>query len=475
MSVTSHKNQDYIAVVLSILILIFLVTIACTSSGVIGGADSYMHHLMAKWAYVHPHLLVDHWGKPVYTILSSPFAQFGLLGSVIFNALLTVLSAWISFKLAVRLKLVHPWLAVLFTVFVPVFFLVSFSSLTETLFATILILTLYLYHAQKYTWSIILVSFIPFVRTEGVIFFPLFIMALLALRKWKTVPYMATGLLFFSLVGAWYYHDFWWVFTQVPYGVSESIYGSGTLTHFILKSPMLFGWPILILFGVGCIGIIAQWKNGSTKENKVMTFLLLSISVGYFAAHSVVWAFGMGSSAGLTRVMAGIAPVVGMVAFIGFDFVVKHLKTTQFSQVVLPILVGLVVTIEGVSKHQLPIQKDREMAVVEKVNDYLIQYNLHSNFMAYTHPMAPYALGLDHFQTDMSTDYISNTSPEANLPVGALVIWDAHFGPDESGVAKATLETNPHFERLKTFEPDEPFSVVSGAPFEIVLYQKVRN
>jgi len=49
--------------------------------------DSIQHYLISRYSWVHPYLFFDHWGKPIFTILSSPFSQFGFKGIQIFNLL----------------------------------------------------------------------------------------------------------------------------------------------------------------------------------------------------------------------------------------------------------------------------------------------------------------------------------------------------------------------------------------------------
>ena len=55
-----------------------------------GGADNYAHFNISRWAFRYPSLFLDHWGKPLYTILAVPFAQFGFVAVRILNSVLSL-------------------------------------------------------------------------------------------------------------------------------------------------------------------------------------------------------------------------------------------------------------------------------------------------------------------------------------------------------------------------------------------------
>ncbi|MFM7234372.1 MAG: hypothetical protein ACKOZM_07250, partial [Flavobacteriales bacterium] len=64
------------------------------SEGFNGGADSITHYQISKYSWLHDYLLMDQWGKPVFTILFSPIAQFGFKAVVLANIALIFLGAY---------------------------------------------------------------------------------------------------------------------------------------------------------------------------------------------------------------------------------------------------------------------------------------------------------------------------------------------------------------------------------------------
>lgn len=55
---------------------------------------------------------------------------------------------------------------------------------------------------------------------------------------------------------------------------------------------------------------------------------------------------------------------------------------------------------------------------------------------------------------------------------GDIVIWDAHFCPNEGGVPKATFMENPEYEYLKTFKPKERYITLNDYEYEVLVFRK---
>ena len=148
------------------LILIVFIAILVFSEGYSGGADSLTHYRFARWAFSKPEFFLDHWAKPVFTLLSAPFALLGFKSFQLFNVLIGIASGYIAYLVAKELKMKSPLLAIVICCFTPVFMINLFSGLTEILFAFTAILTSYLLIKEKDAWGAIVVSFIPLIRSE---------------------------------------------------------------------------------------------------------------------------------------------------------------------------------------------------------------------------------------------------------------------------------------------------------------------
>ena len=121
-----------IAAVVYILLVVF-------ANGVNGGADTFTHYKMSYYSWIHHELFLNQWGKPVFTVLFSPIAQFGLKAVIWTNLLLIFFEAYLVLKIANQLQLKRSWLAPLLFLTCPVIFDNAVSSLTEIICALFLI------------------------------------------------------------------------------------------------------------------------------------------------------------------------------------------------------------------------------------------------------------------------------------------------------------------------------------------------
>ncbi|MCB0786930.1 MAG: hypothetical protein KDC02_22320, partial [Flavobacteriales bacterium] len=134
-----------------------------------GSGDSEQHFLIARWAPVHPELYLDHWGKPLFTLLASPFAQLGFAGMKAFNALCMLGTLLMTMRLARRWELPHPVLAGLFLLACPGVWELTFSGLTEPLFALGLVTVVVLAEEDRWRPAALVAGLLPFVRSEGLL------------------------------------------------------------------------------------------------------------------------------------------------------------------------------------------------------------------------------------------------------------------------------------------------------------------
>src|ERR1041385_266407 len=130
----NSKEQVYCFAGLIVLFIYFFI-LAYLSKGSSGGADAYVHYRIARYAFKYPHLFLDLWGKPIFTIFSSPFAQSGFLGIKIFNILCALASGWFCYLICKKLNLKDSPFVIVFVCFAPMYYLVMISVLTEIVFS----------------------------------------------------------------------------------------------------------------------------------------------------------------------------------------------------------------------------------------------------------------------------------------------------------------------------------------------------
>jgi hypothetical protein len=457
----------------ALFILFGLLVLFSTSAE--GGADNYAHFRLARYAFKYPKLFLDHWGKPIFTILSSPFAQFGFKGFQFFNVIAGLLSAFFAYLTVRKLEFNNAWLVIIFTCFAPIYFIIMLSGLTEILFSLILMCSIYLFFDKRFIASSIIVSLIIFSRTEGFMFLILFLAGFIIEKRYKAIPFLLTGFVFFSILGYFVLDDFWWFINQNPYTGAKNIYGSGELNHFIKNIKKINGIPLAILagFGIISIGIDLTKKSRRTRLLKLEIIIILVGFLIYLAAHSIAWWLGIGGSLGLIRVMAAVIPLAAILSLRGYNLIYDWFKFNQFVQLGLKIVVLIIVIKVPYDIYSLPVKQDgREKALTEAAV-WVKQNNLTTQKIYYYDLYFIHQLDINPFDQNACFEKVpENLNPGINMPVGSILQWDAHFGPNEGQLPLETLINNPRFKVLNVIKPDEPFKVLNGYNYEIYIFQR---
>ena len=198
-----------------------MVWLAVTTKGTGDWGDAIYHYLFAKYAFIHPENFLNHWAKPVFVLFAAPIAQGGFVAMKLFNVALLLGSTWLAWRLGKALDISNSWLVIFPMMTAPMNISHVLSGLTEPLFAFWLMSGIYLFVKKKPFFAVLLLSFLPFVRSEGLIVFCVLAIYLILKRWWYLLPLLAIGHIVYSLVGYFYYQDFLWVFNKMPYATIE--------------------------------------------------------------------------------------------------------------------------------------------------------------------------------------------------------------------------------------------------------------
>ena len=436
------KNQIFV------LLFIYAIIATCTIilfNGTGDGGDSIHHYLFAKFAPLHPKLFFNHWAKPVYVLLACPFAQLGFVGVKIFNSIISLFTVFFTFKIAQKLKINNAIVGAIILIFSPLYFVLTFSGLTEPLFALFVSVGLYAILVNKYIISCLLISFLPFIRSEGLIIISVFGLYFLLKKEWKLIPLLLFGHVVYSFAGYFVFNDLFWVFNKIPYAHLSSTYGSGELSHFIVQLIYVIGVPIYILFWIGFIIII--WKSIKNRIGiEIKTIIFLGFS-SFFIAHSLFWYLGIFNSMGLNRVILGISPLISIISLIGFNFITdevfqnKRIPKLIFQGVLIVYILIFPFTSNPAAinwKRDLNLSKDQQSAL--QIADFINQKKDSNQCFFYAHPYLSEVLKIDHFddkkRLELTLNFINHTKS------GDIVIWENWFAVVEHGVTKESLDNN---------------------------------
>jgi len=460
-------KEHWLALLVLIPCAIVLLYHVFHSEGWNGGADSIQHYQIARYAFDHPEKFLSHWGKPIFTLLSAPFAQFGFKGMETFNVLVNLGTAWFAFLLARHFKFRFAWFVPVLVLFTPLTFATNFSGLTSPLFTLFLFVGTYFFIKQKYWTATLLWSALILIRTEGIVILPVLIALTAYHKQWKPLlGFLAIPFIYSCIGSVAHHHDFFWIITKSPYGGS-TLYETGELLHYwnnldgILGNIVLWLLPLATLVFVGYVAL--KKRPFSLKKESVLIALLVCALL-YTAAHSYVWWKGGNAAAGLLRVVGAVTPIFAL--FAAFSFQWMPGKTWWYMP--LFFFLGLHLGKEANVHEPIPYQADFEARTVQKAVEWLAHSEYSDQKVFYFNPLYCF------YRNSDPDDWYANVwgyEPLNHLPDSGIVFWDAHFAPMEGRVDLIELAKSNQAHAVARFDTEHEHFVKSGH-YEIALFQK---
>ncbi|MCC7501015.1 MAG: hypothetical protein IT229_00705, partial [Flavobacteriales bacterium] len=304
------------AYALAVSLGIVLVLLHEANDGLLEMGDGVQHYQIARFSWRHPELFLDLWGKPLYTLLASPFAQFGHAAVAVFNAVVAVATGLIGIR-ALRsagggAQLLIPVLVLL----APQYMMMVMAGMTEPLFGLVAVLVVLLLLMDRPVAAAVVASLTPFSRPEYIVFLPMVMAWFVLQRQWRALPWCLAGPVLFALIAAVVHGDPLWFWSHDPYGYAGNVYGSGPLNYFVSRAEMVYGRPLLT-FGVSALVLwpLVHWKDPDERRTHRLMLLTAALpTLAIVAVHSVLWWKGWRGSAGLLRTLVTSIPLAALFA-----------------------------------------------------------------------------------------------------------------------------------------------------------------
>ena len=445
-------------------------------------ADATTHFLIARYAPHEPAYFVGVWGRPLCT---GVYALTAHLGNVDQGRLYTrylslglaILCTLITLTIAIRQRFRWPALVVIMLLAQPLFFLHSFSELTEIPFTVLLMLAFLAYQRRQWLVMAIAVSLLPLGRPEGFGFILMAAVALVAHRRARWLWVLAVPFLTWSYAGwylttirppvvRWYWYfwnpDCWtWVIHNWPYSY-ESTYGRGPLFSFVARLPVLTSplfFPFMI---VGCViafyslaaalgaegrGEGENLKREDVKREKTDAFLtssrlhvshlhrcellILLIPLSILVVHSLLWWRGKMGSNGELRYLLIVGPFFAMLAARGWEW-----SWQKFRWRIPLTFAGLCALLPIVANFQYRVVPfplyDDGIVSREAADWYRSQPRLVADFPKIMPTLPQVFYYMDVSQSDESRAIPVCKQTVENPPHGALMLWDPIYGTTNS-------------------------------------------
>lgn len=445
------------------------------ADGTADEGDSIMHYLYARDAFQYPAHFLDQWAKPVYVLLTAPVAQLGFTAVKCFNLLCTTLALWLTLKMALRLYLQHAWLAPLLAACCPMLMIVTLSGLTEPLFAAWMMAGLYWLTDGKTIQGSLWLSFLPFIRSEGLIVLCVIFLYLLIKRSARYIPLLAAGHLVYMLAGYPLHKDLFWVFNTMSYATLGSAYGKGSWLTFVKGMPEIIGIPLTILLATGllygCYLFLLKYffkKTSAISDEEL--FLVYGCFAANFIGHTAFWALGIFNSFGLLRVMAGVIPLIALISLRSINFL-AHIFATGLvryllvaSTVLFP-FIGHIYSFQWKRDFELKADQKAEWRMAAYVKEHFSDYRDHVFY--YEACWISVVLDIPHFDSSRHKRFL-HAFDENNFPDKSFLVWDDWFAPVEGRVQLDQLTSDSRFELINVFEEKDFW----GKNRQVLLFRK---
>ncbi len=449
--------------------VVYLVSIVFLNEVPADDGDGLQHYYISKHAFSDPSYFLNHWGKPLFILFSSAFAQFGFIPYLLFNVLVfvaTILFAFSIFKQHNISKYAYFFVPLLF-LYVSDYLHGIVSGMTEIFFGFLLVILLWC--SQKDRWQLfaIIASFTPYARSEGMFVVIGSVLLLLLLKKWKAIPLLFVGTLVYMLIGKLLLNQIFWFFENDPYP-AISPYGSGPWYEYIASYKhhlSVFGL-LLIPFLLRKLFLLFRDK----KSQQLLIYLFfICIYLGIIAVHSYLWSNGLKGALGLSRLATlGLVPFFVLLFLSFYDFM-------QGKKHYLGIAIGFIFLVfMGIKlfKYDYPIKKNKFQALIKASVDYTNKHAKKNVY--YLHPLIPFFNDASIFETKngfYQTFSILTKENVLRLKPGDLIIRDSKLGPVEQGMSFDELKKYTFIIPVKHFYENTSDQERNGEKPSVIIYQ----
>jgi hypothetical protein len=315
-----------------------------------GDGDAIMHYLNAHDSLWQPAKLMGSWarvGSKIHLLIP---AQFGLLAARWAAAVVSILCAWQTIRLADDLNMPNAALAAPFLIFQPFVFSLAADTMTELPFALGVVIAIRLWMKGRITASCWVMGYLPTVRPEGFFLCALWAAMLLWRGNPRSIVILGWGTIAW-VIGCWiWWHDPTYFFRAGWSWPADSlrVYGHGPFFAHVNRWPIYCGPVLLVLFLAG----VARSESLAVGLGLVILELILPLWIRehvlpwptfFFAAafawglrghrfavgiwvfmlifilHTILWWRGWFGSCGLMRILACVAPITAIVCLKGWN------------------------------------------------------------------------------------------------------------------------------------------------------------
>ena len=408
--------------------------------------DGGTHFLFARDAWWNHTMLVDVWGRPLFTALYALPARAGYLPAKLFTVLICVVAAWQCWRWAEDEGLARPELAIPFLALQPSLMLLTSETMTEPLFALVLVIALRLRRSGRSAAALIVASLLPLARPEG--FFVCLLWGAWSIgdrhladawwRRVRALPLLLTGVLAWWLAAFAITKDPLFILHNWPpnWAPTGAEYGTAPWLDYWRQRYDIISSKLASLFAIGFLVLLVRRRLGTATSLVTMLFVL----------HSILRHYGMFGSAGYPRYFVCVAPAIALITLAGWNAVVdafRRVLDLVTPRARAPLRVLAYVLAIGLffiaARNDLYFVDDhdssRDARAIADANDWLRAHSITEHLLVWSQAYMCIIRQCDtRHRVWLSGDKSSNVALLAATPPGTLVFWDGETGPNWYGL-----------------------------------------
>jgi hypothetical protein len=186
----------------------------------------------------------------------------------------------------------------------------------------------------------------------------------------------------------------------------------------------------------------------------------------------------MMGSCGYVRVMTVIAPIVSIIVVYGMNKL-NQLFFKMFPKfgkniskiIILLLIINTIYTPYRYHDYRYPLAISKEQEQYHKLLSWYDNQDFENRTKIYLYPYFSIIAGIDPYNQKEHLDFWASSLQFSKK--GDILIWDSHFGPNESGTPLADLESDKSWNKIHNIIPEKTFLTMNDQPFEIHVFEKV--
>jgi len=341
--------------------------------------DEIGHLLISRDAWHEPALILNVWGRMLFTLLYMIPARIGWGAARLFSLLISTGTVIATAILGRKLGLRYFWLLPALLWFQPLFGTLAFNAITEIPFSALFVAAGLLFVSRRYSAAAFCVGLLPLIRYEGAAFIGIVFLLCMVNRKWKPLIYavlpllIQNGLTMFGLKTLpldMFFHPTqqWLSGHAAQVGTAVTSFG---FSYRFRMLPEIAGLPVMLLVVFGLPHLLKR------KEH----VLVFGCYLLYFCIHVVITGLSLyGEQTADVRYLLPLAPGLAMVAAVGLESAVAAFaagvrkfagRTAMVAARAAALsLCALAVGVVGL-RNIVPIPKSAEQLAMEQVTDWV--------------------------------------------------------------------------------------------------------